>query len=96
MLLSNEGSWFVKSLCDAILMSGCFSSLLAMHFVLYWPICTLSQNSVQMECILHSYCLFCVCVANPNFSQVKVEDIDAYAPKDLLIVTTGSQVRQNK
>lgn len=25
-------------------------------------------------------------------SQVKVEDIDAYAPKDLLIVTTGSQV----
>lgn len=25
-------------------------------------------------------------------SQVKVEDIEAYAPKDLLIVTTGSQV----
>ena len=25
--------------------------------------------------------------------QVKVEDIDAYAPKDLVIVTTGSQVR---
>lgn len=24
--------------------------------------------------------------------QVKVEDMDAYAPKDLLIVTTGSQV----
>jgi len=24
---------------------------------------------------------------------VKAEDIDAYAPKDLLIVTTGSQVR---
>lgn len=27
-----------------------------------------------------------------NFTQVKAEDIDAYAPKDLLIVTTGSQV----
>jgi hypothetical protein len=24
--------------------------------------------------------------------QVKAEDMDAYAPKDLLIVTTGSQV----
>lgn len=27
------------------------------------------------------------------FTKVKAEDIDAYAPKDLLIVTTGSQVR---
>lgn len=25
--------------------------------------------------------------------QVKAEDMDAYAPKDLLVVTTGSQVR---
>lgn len=25
--------------------------------------------------------------------QVKADDIDAYAPKDLLIVTTGSQVK---
>ncbi len=24
--------------------------------------------------------------------QVKAEDMDAYAPKDLLVVTTGSQV----
>ncbi len=24
--------------------------------------------------------------------QVKVEDMDAYAPNDLLVVTTGSQV----
>lgn len=28
--------------------------------------------------------------------QVKVEDIDAYAPKDLLIVTTGSQVSESR
>jgi len=26
------------------------------------------------------------------FTKIKVEDIEAYAPKDLLIVTTGSQV----
>ena len=30
--------------------------------------------------------------SHPTTDKVKVEDIEAYAPKDLLIVTTGSQV----
>lgn len=41
------------------------------------------------------YCLFASSLLISTYSKVKVEDIDAYAPKDLLIVTTGSQVSQS-
>ncbi|THG08124.1 hypothetical protein TEA_013868 [Camellia sinensis var. sinensis] len=46
----------------------------------------IDPSTLVMTSTLNFFAFLC-----PLFMVVKVEDIDAYAPKDLLIVTTGSQ-----
>lgn len=56
-----------------------------------WNIAKFSWSiweNINGFCYGHYTVKFILCI----LLQVKAEDMDAYAPKDLLVVTTGSQV----